>query len=62
MLSCPPTKFQNISEYPWNDYDIQMLKYAEKRCQEVYSEAGCVRIFRKFGERDYTVICGKEGK
>lgn len=58
-LSCPTPVMQNVSKYPWNDYDRQEMRYAEKRCQEIYGKDGeCLTLFRKFGKRDYTVLCG----
>ena len=50
---------QNVTKFPWNDYDRKELKYAEKRCGEIYGESGkCVKLFRKWGERDFSVVCG----
>lgn len=57
-LSCPAPVMQNVSGYPWNDYDREELRYCERRCKEIYSDAPCVKLFRKFGKKDYSVICG----
>lgn len=59
-LSCSAAIMQNVTPFPWNDYDRDELKYAEKRCGEIYKDTPCVKIFRKFGKRDYSVVCGKE--
>ena len=58
-LSCPTPLMQNASRFPWNDYDRKELRYAEKRCGEIYEDAPCVKLFRKFNDQQYTVICGK---
>ena len=55
---CPRTTMTNISGYPWNDYDRSILKQAKKRCGEIYPDAPCVKLFRKWGKQDYSVICG----
>ena len=57
-LSCPAVKMQNVSGHPWNDHDKGVLSQCKIRCQKLYSDAPCVKLFRKFGQRDYTVICG----
>lgn len=62
ILSCPKTNIQNVSGYSWNEYDANMLKYSEKRCSQLYSDAPCVKLFRKFGKQDYIVICGEKEK
>ena len=59
-LSCPTVKMQNVSGYPWNDYDRSILKQTTKRCGELYPDAPCVKLFRKWGKQDYSVICGSE--
>ena len=60
LMSCPPTKMLNVSKYEWNAYDMKILNVAEKRCGELYKEARCVALFRKYGKQDYTVLCGEE--
>jgi hypothetical protein len=57
-LSCPVPKMQNITKEPWTAYDRKEMKWVEKRCGELYPDARCVKLFRKFGHREYTVICG----
>ena len=61
-LSCSPPVMQNVSKYPWNDYDKKEMKMAEKRCGELYSDAPCLKLWRKFGDRMYTAICAQEKK
>lgn len=58
-LSCPVTKMQNVTKYPWNDHDRAILAQAKKRCGELYSDSHCVKLFRKYGKQDYSVVCGK---
>lgn len=59
-LSCPAPLMQNVSQFPWNDYDRKELRYAEKRCAEIYSDSPCVKLFRKFDKQSYSVICSGE--
>lgn len=59
-LSCPETKMQNVSGFPWNEEDRKVLAQTKKRCGELYDDSPCVKLFRKWGERDYSVICGAE--
>ena len=49
----------NNTDQPWNDFDNQHLKIAQKRCGEIYKNSPCVKMFKKRTERDYSVICGK---
>lgn len=58
-ISCPVTKMQNVTKFPWNDHDRSILKQAKTRCGELYPDAPCVKLFRKYGKQDYSVICGK---
>ncbi len=57
-LACSAVKMQNTTSFPWNDYDRSILKQAQTRCGELYSDAPCVKLFRKWGPQDYSVICG----
>jgi hypothetical protein len=59
-LSCPNTIIENRTEFPWNSFDNQTLTKAKKRCGEKYKNSKCVKVFRKTGEQDYQVICGRE--
>jgi hypothetical protein len=61
-LTCVLPIMQNTSKFPWNDYDRQELKYAQKRCGEIYSDAPCLRLFRKYNFQQYSVVCGKAKK
>ena len=61
-LTCAEPKMQNTSQEPWNDYDKSILKQAQKRCGELYNDAQCVKLFRKYRPRQYTVICGSGDK
>lgn len=57
-LSCPNVKIVNKSGLPWNDYDQSMLNQAKKRCGELYQDAPCVKLFKKYEKQAYSVICG----
>jgi hypothetical protein len=57
-LVCSTPVMQNVTKFPWNKYDMSILKQAKKRCGELYPSARYVRLFRKFGFQDYSVICG----
>ena len=57
-LSCPETKMLNTSKFAWNDHDRVTLAHVKKRCGEIYPDAPCVKLFKKWGEKDYSVICG----
>lgn len=57
-LSCPKTKMVNTSGYPWNDYDKSILAQTRQRCGEIYADSPCVKLFKKWGKQDYSVICG----
>lgn len=57
-LSCPETKTQNVSGFPWNKRDQEVLVGAQKRCGELYPEAPCLKLLRKYGEHDYSAVCG----
>lgn len=59
-LSCPAPVLQNVSGYPWNSYDKKEQRYAEKRCKQIYDDAPCLKLWRKFGKQDYSAICGAE--
>ncbi len=62
-LQCPNTKFVNVSGYEWNQHDLNTYRYVQKRCVQVYPDSPCVKLFRKWGKQDYSVICGaKDGK
>lgn len=62
LLSCPTTTIQNTSGYPWNDYDTSILNQARKRCGEIYNDSPCIKLFKKWGKQDYSVICSEEKK
>ena len=61
-LSCPKTVIVNATNLKWNKYDDQALSDAKKRCGELYPDAPCVKLFRKFNFQSYSVICGAENK
>jgi len=57
-LSCPKTEMLNVTNYEWNKHDVETLTYSKKRCGELYKDAPCVKLFRKWGKQDYSVVCG----
>jgi hypothetical protein len=57
--ACLATVMQNTTKFPWNDYDYQILAQAKKRCPEIWSDSPCVKLFKKFGENQYSVVCSK---
>ena len=57
-LGCPAVKMENKTKFPWNDFDYKNLEKAQTHCGQIYSDEPCVKLFRKYGERDYTVLCG----
>lgn len=59
FTDCPKTIIVNKTQYPWNNYDNEMLTYAQKRCYAIYSDAQCCKTFIKRGKQDYSVICGR---
>lgn len=59
-LSCPPTKMENATTYPWNEFDMKTLKHVKTRCGQIYPNSPCVKLFRKWDKKDYSVICGRE--
>lgn len=59
-LSCPNVKMLNRTEYAWNQHDRETLAFAQKRCAQLYPEAPCLKVFRKRGKQDYSVLCGRK--
>jgi hypothetical protein len=59
-LSCPVTKMQNTSGYSWNNYDRSELKYARKRCGEIWPDSPCLKLFKKYDKKQYSCICGSK--
>lgn len=58
-LSCPKPVMLNETSFPWNKRDYQVLRQVKKRCGEIYPDAPCVKLFKKYGDgHDYSVICG----
>ena len=58
LMNCPLPVMQNVTKFHWNSYDRTILVQAQKRCGELYPGSICVKLFRKFGVQDYSVICG----
>jgi hypothetical protein len=59
-LLCGPINKVNKTAEAWNDYDAKIFKQVQKRCGELYPDAPCVKLFRKFDSQSYTVLCGAE--
>lgn len=59
-LSCPDTKMENASKEPWNAYDYSILEQTKHRCGELYPDSPCVKLFRKYNRKQYSVICGEK--
>jgi hypothetical protein len=59
-LSCPATKLQNTSLYPWDKEDKKYLATAKRRCGQLYPDSPCLKLFKKFDELSYIAICGEE--
>lgn len=57
-LACPETSMVNTSGYPWNDYDRSILTQTKRRCVQIYPDSPCVKMFKKWGKQDYSVVCG----
>lgn len=57
--ACPQTRMINRSKLPWVEYDRKEMKYAKKRCGEIYPGNGCLKSFYKLGFQDYFALCGK---
>lgn len=60
--ACPSTKMLNTSGHPWNDYDKSILAQTKRRCGQIYPDAPCVKLFKKWGKQDYSVVCGAKEK
>lgn len=58
-VACPQTKMINRSKLPWVEYDRKEMKYAKKRCGEIYSDSPCLKEFYKLGFQDYYASCGE---
>jgi len=62
LMNCPLPVMQNVTKFHWNSYDMSILKQAKVRCGELYGNSRCVKLFRKWGKTDYSVICGEGTK
>ncbi len=59
LLVCMQPNIINKTK-TWNDLDQQTLKRAQVRCQELYSDAPCLKTFIKKEELLYNAICGNK--
>lgn len=60
--ACPPEVVINTSKEKWLPYDQEMLIYARKRCKQIWPDASCLKIFKKYEPQSYSVICGADKK
>jgi hypothetical protein len=51
---------ENASKEPWNAYDYSILEQTKHRCGELYPDSPCVKLFRKYNRKQYSVICGEK--
>lgn len=49
---------ENKTQFPWNEFDRETFARASSRCGQIYPRSPCVTFFRKWAERDYSVLCG----
>lgn len=59
VLACPTTKVYNYTG-EWTRFDAKTLRYAEKRCGELYIHSICLKEFTKKGKKEYTAVCGRK--
>jgi hypothetical protein len=57
---CMAITLENVSPEPWNAYDFDRMNYSVRRCGELYPDAPCLRLWRKYEHQQYTAICGAE--
>ena len=58
--TCPVVKMENTTKFPWNAFDMASLHKAQSHCGIIYPGYRCVKLFRKYTRKDYSVVCGKE--
>lgn len=59
MLSCPLVKIVNKTD-TWTDRDQKTLEKAFIRCGELYKKSRCLKVFTKYPNNHYSVICGEQ--
>ena len=60
LPGCQQPKLLNVSKYPWVIQEDQAnLDYCIKRCPELYPDAKCLKLFRKYNKQQYTCLCTK---
>ncbi len=50
----------NLSLYPINDFDKKTIEVAKKRCEKIYPDAPCLKVFIKKDKMVYNAICGSK--
>lgn len=61
-MICSLVIMLNLTTFPWNKRDYEVMDEAKERCVKHFSDAPCVKKFIKSGEHDYQIVCGKEEK
>lgn len=56
--TCPATKQINITPFPWNKRDDEIVTQVKKRCKEIYKNSPCAKEVIKIEEHGYHVVCG----
>ncbi len=59
LAACPKVYEVNKSGFPWNEHDKETKNYCQKRCTELYEDAPCLKLFKKYDKMSYTCLCGK---
>jgi len=55
---CAEPKIINKTD-SWNSSDKQMLEFSKVRCEQIYTDATCLKEFSKIEENVYWALCGK---
>lgn len=58
IAGCISITVSNLSPEPWNDRDQEQMRFSEKRCAEIYSDAPCLKYFEKYDVLAYRATCG----
>jgi hypothetical protein len=54
---CPAVEIKNRTTR-WGSDDEKVLKRAQTRCKEIWSDSPCLKTFDKLDENRYTASCG----
>jgi len=63
-MICAVTIMINMTQLPWNDFDMKSKMRAEYVCKTDarYTDTPCLKKFYKTGFRDYSALCGFKTK